>query len=63
MNFCAEVGEQTLKTEAKEISRSAQQWGEVTFELQTSERVLEHPLPETCGDAIDDNLTKVPMNT
>ena len=63
MNFCTEVGERMLKTEAKQISRTAQQRGEIIFELQTSERVLERQLLETFGDVVDETLkptAKVP---
>jgi hypothetical protein len=56
MNFCAEVGERMLKTEAKQISRTAQQRGEATFELQTSERVMERQLLETFGDIVEDTM-------
>jgi hypothetical protein len=56
MNCSTEVGERMLKTEAKQISRTAQQRGEVTFESQTSERVLERQLLETFGDVVEEIL-------
>jgi len=41
MNFCCETGERLLKTEAKGISRTAQQRGNNTFLAQTMSRVQE----------------------
>jgi hypothetical protein len=41
MNFCCETGERLLKTEAKGISRTAQQRGSNTFLTQTMSRVQE----------------------
>ena len=41
MNFCCETGERLLKTEAKGISRTAQQRGKNTFLTQTMSRVQE----------------------
>lgn len=41
MNFCCETGERLLKTEAKGISRTAQQRGNNTFLTQTMSRVQE----------------------
>jgi Plavaka transposase len=60
MHFSTEVGERMMKTEAKQISRTAQQRGEVTFEAQTSERVLERQLLETFGDVVE-NLLQPPL--
>ena len=54
MNFTTEVGERMMKTEAKQISRTAQQRSEAIFELQTSERVLERQLLETFGDVVNE---------
>ena len=39
MNFCCETGERLLKTEAKGISRTAQQRGDGTFLTQTMSRL------------------------
>lgn len=39
MNFCCETGERLLKTEAKGISKTAQQRGDETFLTQTMSRV------------------------
>ena len=63
MYFCAEVGERMLKTEAKQISRTAQQRGEVTFELQTSERVMERQVLETFGDLVEHSLKTITKGT
>ena len=41
MNFCCETGERLLKTEAKGISRTAQQRGDDTFLKQTMSRLQE----------------------
>lgn len=41
MNFCCETGERLLKTEAKGISRTAQQRGSGTFLTQTMSRLQE----------------------
>jgi len=41
MNFCCETGERLLKTEAKGISRTAQQRGDETFITQTMSRLQE----------------------
>jgi hypothetical protein len=41
MNFCCETGERLLKTEAKGISRTAQQRGDGTFITQTMSRLQE----------------------
>jgi hypothetical protein len=60
MNFCTELGERLLKTEAKQISRTAQQRCETTFQSQTSERVLERQLLETFGDVVEDVVKKRP---
>ena len=44
MHGCCEVGERLLKTEAKRISRTAQQRGSITFERQTCSRILDRHL-------------------
>lgn len=44
MHSCCEVGERLLKTEAKKISRTAQQRGNTTFERQTCNRILDRHL-------------------
>ena len=44
MHGCCEVGERLLKTEAKNISRTAQQRGSSTFERQTCSRILDRHL-------------------
>jgi len=44
MHACCEVGERLLKTEAKKISRTAQQRGSTTFERQTCSRILDRHL-------------------
>ena len=41
MNFCCETGERLLKTEAKGISRTAQQRGNETFLAQTMTRIMD----------------------
>jgi len=44
MHSCCEVGERLLKTEAKQISRTAQQRGNNIFERQTCSRILDRHL-------------------
>jgi len=44
MNFCCETGERLLKTEAKGISRTAQQRGDTTFLTQTMSRLQDRSL-------------------
>ena len=44
MHACCEVGERLLKTEAKKVSRTAQQRGCTTFERQTCSRILDRHL-------------------
>lgn len=44
MHGCCEVGERLLKTEAKKVSRTAQQRGSTTFERQTCSRILDRHL-------------------
>ena len=41
MNFCCETGERLLKTEAKGISKTAQQRGNDTFLTQTMSRIMD----------------------
>jgi hypothetical protein len=49
MHACCEVGERLLKTEAKKISRTAQQRGNTTFERQTCARILDRHLMDKMG--------------
>jgi hypothetical protein len=44
MHGCCEVGERLLKTEAKKVSRTAQQRGSTIFERQTCSRILDRHL-------------------
>jgi len=53
MNFCTEVGERLLKTEAKQISRTAQKRNETIFQSQTSKRVMERQLLESFCDTAE----------
>lgn len=52
MHACCEVGERLLKTEAKKISRTAQQRGSTTFERQTCLRILDRHLMDKMGLAL-----------
>ena len=52
MHACCEVGERLLKTEAKKISRTAQQRGCTTFERQTCSRILDRHLLDKMGVAL-----------
>ena len=53
MHGCCEVGERLLKTEAKKISRTAQQRGSTTFERQTCSRILDRHLFDKMRVALD----------
>lgn len=53
MHSCCEVGERLLKTEAKKISRTAQQRGSTTFERQTCSRILDRHLLEKMKLALE----------
>jgi len=53
MHGCCEVGERLLKTEAKKISRTAQQRGSATFERQTCSRILDRHLFDKMRVALD----------
>ena len=44
MNFCCETGERLLKTEAKGVSRTAQQRGHGTFLTQTMSRLQDRSI-------------------
>jgi hypothetical protein len=55
MHGCCEVGERLLKTEAKKISRTAQQRGSTTFERQTCSRILDRHLFEKMRAALGGN--------
>jgi hypothetical protein len=54
VHFSTELGERLLKTEAKGISRTAQQRGEATFHHQTAERIAERQVLESFGDVVED---------
>jgi hypothetical protein len=54
MNFCCETGERLLKTEAKGISRTAQQRGETTFLTQTMSRIQDRSLLDCFGMYLED---------
>jgi hypothetical protein len=62
MHACCEVGERLLKTEAKKISRTAQQRGCTTFEKQTCSRILDRHLMDKMGVASTDH-SKMRHNT
>ena len=53
MHGCCEVGERLLKTEAKKISRTAQQRGSTIFERQTCSRILDRHLLDKMRVALD----------
>ena len=55
MHGCCEVGERLLKTEAKKISRTAQQRGSTTFERQTCSRILDRHLFDKMRVALDED--------
>ena len=68
MNFCCETGERLLKTEAKGISRTAQQRGNTTFLRQTMSRLQERLVldcfasflaPKNHGSTIPDGIDQV----
>ena len=54
IHACCEVGERLLKTEAKKISRTAQQKGSIVFERQTCSRILDRHLFDKMGLALSD---------
>jgi hypothetical protein len=54
VHFSTELGERLLKTEAKGVSRTAQQRGESTFHYQTADRIAERQVMESLGDFVDD---------
>ena len=56
MHSCCEVGERLLKTEAKKISRTAQQRGSTVFERQTCTRILDRHLLEKMRLVIDSRV-------
>ncbi|MFM7526899.1 MAG: hypothetical protein ACKO63_00130 [Nodosilinea sp.] len=56
MNFCCETGERLLKTEAKGISRTAQQRGDDTFTKQTMSRLQERCLLDSFSIFLDQNV-------
>ena len=55
MHFCCETGERLLKTEAKGISRTAQQRGDETFVAQTMSRLQERSMMDSFGLYLEDN--------
>ena len=57
MHGCCEVGERLLKTEAKKMSRTAQQRGSTTFERQTCSRILDRHLFDKMRVALDGSNT------
>lgn len=52
MHGCCEIGERLLKTEAKKISRTAQQRGNTIFERQTCSRILDRHLLDKMRTAL-----------
>ena len=58
MHGCCEVGERLLKTEAKKISRTAQQRGSTTFERQTCSRILDRHLFDRMRLAVEQSATE-----
>ena len=54
MNCCCETGERLLKTEAKGISRTAQQRGSDTFLTQTMSRIVDRALLDCFALHLDD---------
>jgi hypothetical protein len=52
MHGCCEIGERLLKTEAKKISRTAQQRGNTVFERQTCSRILDRHLLDKMRTAL-----------
>jgi uncharacterized protein (DUF2237 family) len=61
MHGCCEVGERLLKTEAKQVSRTAQQRGSTTFERQTCSRILDRHLFDKMRLALDGNSDQIPQ--
>ena len=55
MHFCCETGERLLKTEAKGISRTAQQRGDETFVTQTMSRLQERSMLDSLGLYLEEN--------
>jgi hypothetical protein len=53
MNSCCETGERLLKTEAKGISRTAQQRGNETFLTQTMCRIMDRSLVDSLSHYLD----------
>jgi hypothetical protein len=53
MNSCCETGERLLKTEAKGISRTAQQRGNTTFLTQTMSRLQDRSMLDRCANHLE----------
>jgi Plavaka transposase len=58
MNFCCETGERLLKTEAKGISRTAQQRGNDTFLTQTMSRLQDRSVLDCFAMYLDEKVRK-----
>ena len=58
MNFCCETGERLLKTEAKGISRTAQQRGNDTFLTQTMSRLQDRSVLDCFAMYLDEKERK-----
>ena len=58
MNFCCETGERLLKTEAKGISRTAQQRGDATFLTQTMSRLQDRTVLDCFALYLEESETK-----
>jgi len=56
MNFCCETGERLLKTEAKGISRTAQQRGDETFLKQTMARLQDRCMLDSFSNYLDQKI-------
>jgi hypothetical protein len=54
IHFCCETGERLLKTEAKGISRTAQQRGNDTFLTQTMSRIQDRSVLDSFGFYLED---------
>ena len=62
MNFCCETGERLLKTEAKGISRTAQQRGDVTFLTQTMSRLQDRSVLDSFALYIEEKEKKATIS-
>ena len=61
MNFCCETGERLLKTEAKGISRTAQQRGDATFLTQTMSRVQDRSVLDCFALYLEEKASNVTL--